>query len=160
MSTLFDYVKAIDDILARNTDEDGVISEEVMEDLEALELARDEKIDNCISFIKSRKAIAEALKNEKQAIARRQQVAENEAERVKEYLTFCLNGSKWESTAGQVSYRKSEAVVVDDEILFIDFGEYHITEIRPDKKAIKEALKAGADIPGVHLEEKQSTIIK
>lgn len=162
MSSLFDYVKAIDEIIASNTDEDGVISEDVLAELDALEMAKNEKVDNCISYIKSRRAMAEMLKAEKQAIDKRQKHAENEAERVAQYLTFCLAGDKWESAAGQVSYRKSEAVIVDDEIAFEEFGEYAITkiEIKPDKKAIKDAIKGGAEIPGVHLEERQSTIIK
>lgn len=159
MSTLFDYVKAIDDIIIANTDEDGVIDEEAIKDeLEALELARDDKINNCISFIKSRKAIAEALKNEKQAIARRQQIAENEAERVKDYLVYCLGGQKWESTAGQVSYRRSEAVEIED--LGEVPEEFLKYEVSADKNAIKKALKEGKDIQGAHLEERVSTIIK
>lgn len=159
MSTLFDYVKAIDDIIIANTDEDGVIDEEAIKDeLEALELARDDKINNCISFIKSRKAIAEALKNEKQAIARRQQIAENEAERVKDYLVYCLGGKKWESTAGQVSYRRSEAVEIED--LSEVPEEFLKYEVSADKTAIKKALKEGKDIQGAHLEERVSTIIK
>lgn len=160
MSSLFDYVKAIDEIIQNNTDEDGVISEEVLAELDALEMAKNEKIDNCISFIKSRKAMAEMLKAEKNALAKRQKTAENEAERIKDYLTFCLAGSKWESAAGQVLYRKSEAVVVDDEEAFDALGEYVITEIKPDKSAIKDVIKSGGSIPGVHLEEKLNTIIK
>lgn len=158
MSSLFDYIKAIDEIIANNTDEDGVISEEVVAELDALELEREEKINNCISYIKSRKAMAEMLKAEKMALARRQQIAENEAERIKDYLTFCLNGTKWESTAGKVSYRKSEAVEIEDLGLLPE--EFTKTKIEADKTAIKAAIKEGQEVPGAHLEEKTSTVIK
>lgn len=160
MSSLFDYIKAIDEIIANNTDEDGVIAEEVLAELDALEVAKEEKIDNCISFIKSREAMAEMLKKERQAIAKREKTAENEVERVKQYLTFCLAGAKWESTAGKVSYRRSEAVEVEDLDEIPAIYKTEVTEVKADKKAIKEAIKNGYEVPGARLEERQSTVIK
>lgn len=160
MSTsLFNYIRQIDDIIALATDEDGVIDyESIKDELEALQLAKDEKVDNVISFIKSRKAMAEALKSEKAAIARRQQQAEREVERMKEYLAFCLDGSKWESTAGKVSYRKSQQVIVDN----FDLLEPEYLKWKPEvnKTAIKEDLKQGVVVDGAHIEDKVNTIIK
>ena len=160
MSTLFEYVKAIDEIIINNTDEDGVISDEALEELNTLELLKDEKVDNCISFYKSRKAIAEALKQEKANINKRQQTAENEAEWMKNYLASCLDGSKWESTAGQISYRKSETVEIDDVQLLSKEYVTEVTEIKPDKTAIKKAIKEGVGVLGAHLEEHINTMIK
>lgn len=160
MSTsLFNYIRQIEDIIALATDEDGVIDyESIRDELEELQLAKDEKVDNVISFIKSRKAMAEALKNEKAAIAKRQQQAEREVERMKEYLAFCLNGSKWESTAGKVSYRKSQQVIVDN----FDLLEPEYLKWKPEvnKTAIKEDLKQGVVVDGAHIEDKINTIIK
>ena len=157
--SLFNYLTQIDDIIAGATDEDGVIDyDSIKDELEALQLAKDEKIDNCISFIKSRTAMAEALKNEKMAINRRQQQAENEAQRVKEYLAFCLDGSKWESTAGKVSYRRSESVEVTNLLALPE--EYQKWKLEADKAALKADLKEGAIIDGAHLIEKINTIIK
>lgn len=156
--TLFDYIKEIEDIIFRSTDEDGIISDDVIEKLDALELAKEEKVDNCIKFYKSRKAMAEALKNEKIAIAKRQQIAENEAERMKEYLAFCLDGSKWESVAGKISYRNSKAVVIEDEdSIPMDFK---IPTYKVDKSAVKFALDKGDNVIGAYIEERMNTIIK
>mgnify|MGYP003304692600 CR=1 FL=1 len=160
MSTsLFNYIRQIDDIIASATDEDGVIDyESIKDEFEALTLKRDEKIDNIISFIKSRKAMAEALKAEKNNIAKRQQQAEREVERMKEYLAFCLDGSKWESTAGKVSYRKSQQVVIDD----IDAlpEEYIRIERVPSKSAIKEDLKQGVIVHGAHMVDNINVTIR
>lgn len=160
MSTsLFNYIQQIDDIIASATDEDGVINyESIKDEFEALTLKRDEKIDNIISFIKSRKAMAEALKAEKNNIAKRQQQAEREVERMKEYLAFCLDGSKWESTAGKVSYRKSQQVVIDD----IDAlpEEYIRIERVPSKSAIKEDLKQGVIVDGAHMVDNINVTIR
>ena len=65
MASLFEYNRQLDELFARATDEDGKIDESMMEELEALQMDRDEKLDNCIWFYKSRKAMAAALKDEK-----------------------------------------------------------------------------------------------
>lgn len=156
--TLYDYIKEIEEIIVSSTDEDGVISDDVMEKLDALELEKADKVDNCIKYYKSRKAMAEALKAEKMAIARRQQIAENDAERMRDYLAYCLGGEKWESIAGKVSYRKSKAVEIDDLEQIPE--EYLKYDVKADKTAIKKELEQGATIIGCHLEENTSTIIK
>lgn len=160
MSTsLFNYIRQMDDIIAGATDEDGVIDyESIKDEFEALQLAKDEKVDNVISFIKSRRAMAQALKEEKNALAKRQQQAEREAERMTDYLAFCLDGSKWESTAGKVYYRKSQSVIVDNIDELSD--EYIRVERIPSKTAIKEDLKQGIIVNGAHIEENVNTIIK
>lgn len=158
MATLFEYVQQIDEIIMRATDEDGVIDEsKLTEELESLELEKSEKVDNCISYYKSRKAMAEALKNEKQAITRRQQIAENEAERMKEYLEVCLKGSKWESVAGKISYRKSVSVEVDENFNDERFISY---EPKISKSEIKDAIKNGEVVEGATLIEKNNMQIK
>ena len=156
--TLFDYVKEIEDIIFRSTDEDGIISDDVIEKLDALELAKEEKIDNCIKFYKSRKAMAEALKTEKMAIAKRQQIAENEAERMKEYLALCLDGSKWESVAGKISYRNSKAIVIDNEDSVP--MDYKIATYKVDKTRIRDAIEHGENVIGAYIEERVNTVIK
>ena len=158
MATLFEYVTMIDDIIANATDEDGVIDEsKLTADLDMLELEKAQKVDNCISFFKSRTAMAEALKKEKMAIAKRQQIAENEAERMKQYLIYCLGGTKWESVAGKISYRKSETVEVDENFNDERFIKY---EPKISKSEIKDALKNGEEISGARLVENQNIQIK
>lgn len=157
--TLWEYNKEIAEAVAAATDEDGVIDEEKLKiDLDKLEQGRAEKIDNCIQYYKNRKALADALKQEKQALEKRQRTAENEAERMKNYLYIALNGSKWESIYGKISYRTSRAVNIEDPALLPP--QYIRTEIKPDKVSIKEALEAGATLEGASLEERTSTIIK
>ena len=156
--TLYDYIKEIDDIIEKSTDDDGVISDEVLQRLDELELEKSDKVDNCIKYYKSRKAIAEALKTEKLALAKRQQIAENEAERMKEYLAFCLDGSKWESVAGKISYRNSKAVVIDNEDSVP--MDYKVATYKVDKTRIKDAIEHGENVIGAYIEERVNTVIK
>ena len=130
-----------------------------------LQMERDAKIENVALWIKELKAEAEAIKNEKQALAERQRVAENKAESLKNWLAYALNGEKFKTAKCSISYRNSESVEVTEEGLEAlmreheDLLTYKLPE--PNKKAIKDAIKNdGLTVAGVQLLQKTSTIIK
>ena len=133
--------------------------------LNELQMERDEKIENVALWIKELKAESEAIKNEKQALAERQRVAENKAESLKNWLAYALNGEKFKTAKCSISYRNSESVEVTEEGLDAlmreheDLLTYKAPE--PNKKAIKDAIKNdGLTVAGVQLVQKTSTIIK
>ena len=135
------------------------------EKLNDLQMERDAKIENVALWIKELKAEAEAIKNEKQALADRQRVAENKAESLKNWLAYALNGEKFKTSKCSISYRNSESVEVTEEGLEAlmrdheDLLTYKTPE--PNKKAIKDAIKNdGLTVAGVQLVQKTSTIIK
>ena len=135
------------------------------EKLNELQMERDAKIENVACWIKELKAEAEAIKNEKQALAERQRVAENKAESLKNWLAYALNGEKFKTSKCSISYRNSESVEVTEEGLEAlmreheDLLTYKTPE--PNKKAIKDAIKNdGLTVAGVQLVQKTSTIIK
>ena len=130
--------------------------------LEALEIQRDEKIENIALFIKNLKAEAEAIKAEKMNLAKRQQTAENRAEWLKQYLTKCLDGEKFFTPKVAISYRKSQTVELIDGLDVSQLPHQFLREIAPevDKTALKDALKEGQEIYGVYLQEHTNTIIK
>ena len=133
--------------------------------LNELQMERDAKIENVALWIKELKAETEAIKNEKQALAERQRVAENKAESLKNWLAYALNGEKFKTAKCSISYRNSESVEVTEEGLEAlmrdheDLLTYKTPE--PNKKAIKDAIKNdGLTVAGVQLVQKTSTIIK
>ena len=133
--------------------------------LNELQMERDAKIENVACWIKELKAEAEAIKNEKQALADRQRVAENKAESLKNWLAYALNGEKFKTAKCSISYRNSESVEVTEEGLEAlmrdheDLLTYKTPE--PNKKAIKDAIKNdGLTVAGVQLVQKTSTIVK
>lgn len=135
-----------------------------IERLNDLQLERDAKIENVALWIKDLKAEAEAIKNEKLALAERQRVAENKAESLKNWLAYALNGEKFKTAKCSVSFRTTESVEVTEEGLEIlmnghdELLTYKAPE--PNKKAIKQALKDGLNVAGVQLVQNTSTIIK
>ena len=129
------------------------------EKLDKLQMERDKKIENVACWIKDLKAEAEALKAEKQALAKRQKVAENKMESLKKYLAYALDGNAFKSIRASVTFRKSQAVEIAD-IYKVDENYLRYKEPEADKTAIKEALKAGKTVAGATLVENTSVIIK
>ena len=134
------------------------------EQLDTLQMERDTKLENVACWIKDLKAEAEALKNEKQALAERQRVAENKAESLKKWLAYALQGEKFKTPKCAISFRKSEAVEVTDEGLNNLMKEHDelltYKAPEPNKTAIKQAIKDGLSVAGVQLVQNISTIIK
>lgn len=134
---------------------------EILDDerLTELQIAREEKIKGVAEWYINLLAEAKALKEEKEKFAQRQKVAENKATSIKKWLDNALQGENFKTTTVQVSYRKSERIVIDD-IYKVDERFLKYAEPTADKAEIKKALKQGEEITGVHLETKQNISIK
>lgn len=153
----------IQDALAMAVDpETGEINEEYMAALDALEMQRDRKIENIICLIKNFRAEAAAIKAEKEALQKRQKAAESRADSLARYLSNALNGERFTSPRGAVTYRKGTKVELNPGVTVYDIDTHYIRMKEPelDKTAIAKALKEGQAVEGVHLEETVSTIIK
>lgn len=131
-----------------------------IEKLEALSMERDRKLTNVACWIKNLEADAAALKAEKEAFAERQRKAEAQIERLKGYLTDALRGEKFSSAECEVSFRKSEIVYIPLEGNIPKKYCKKIVEYKPDKIAIKAALKAGTRVRGAMLQSKLNAQIK
>ena len=129
------------------------------EQLDKLTMEREAKLENVACWIKELKAEAEALKAEKMAFAKRQQVAENKMESLKNYLAYALDGQAFKSVRASVTFRKSQAVEIAD-IYKLDENYLRYKEPEADKTAIKEAFKQGKTVAGATLVENTSVIIK
>lgn len=140
--------------------ETGEIIDEAQFD--ALQMERERKIEGILLWIKNLNAEAKAIREEEKTLAERRKVAENKAERLKNYIQNALNGEKFSTARVAVSYRKSEAVVVDDLESMMCASDDYLTykDPEPNKTKIKEAFKQGVNVPGCHLEERHNMTIK
>lgn len=156
--TLFEIDKAILDFEFEINEETGEILN--ANALDELKMERDAKIEGVGLWIKNLQAEAEAVKNEKNAMADRQKRLENKVESLKGYLTYALAGEKFSTPKVAMSFRRSESVHIEDEHLIPD--EYmNITIVKkPDKKVLKDALKGGKEVLGAELITKQNIQIK
>ena len=127
--------------------------------LDRLQVARDVKIENLCLWVKNLKSDAEAYKAEKESFAKKQKQAENRATSLHNFIQTVLNGENFKTDRVTVSYRKSEAIELEDKICVPD--KYFVPqEPKLDKTGLKKAIKAGEEFGGVHLVERQNMSIK
>ena len=148
------------EILALIDPETGEISDENLEAFAALEMERDAKIEGVACLLKNTIAEGAALKAEKLAFAERQKQAEKNVERLKQYLLNATGGEKFTSLRAQITFRSTTSVEVDEGVdLPAEYLRVKVTT-EPDKDALKAALAAGAEIPGVRLVRSKSVTVK
>lgn len=140
--------------------ETGEITEVLDEErLQALEMAKAEKVDGIACWVKNLTAEADAMKAEEERLAKRRKAAENKAAWLKGYLLAMCNGERFRGIRADVQFRSTPTVAVDDMNLIPPQYIRTKTVTEPDKVALKKALKEG-DVPGAHIEISRSTVIR
>ena len=129
------------------------------EQLQALQLEREQKIESVALWYKNLLSDAEQYAAEEAAFKKKKQSAQAQAERLKEYLRDALGGDKYKSTRVSISYRSTPRVIVED-VLSLPPRFVRFAAPEPDKTAIKDAIKNGEEVNGAHIESSQSIIIK
>ena len=157
MSTLFELNKAIADF-ELEVNEDGEVLN--IDELDALELEKKEKLENIGLWIRNLEAEKDAVSNQKKIFADREARLGKKIDSLKGYLTYALDGQKFSTDKVSVSFRKSQSVKITDEHLVPDsYCEMQMVR-RPNKTNIKEALKRGETVMGAELLEKQNISVK
>ena len=156
MSSLYQINEKVDSIMAKIQsafDEltgeiiDEELYEESQKELDNLEIAQNDKIENIACYIKNLTAEVSVLDNEVKVFLQRKKAKENQLKRVKEYLAnfLKLKGiKKIETPKAVVSFRKSEVLEIEDEELIIDWCRYRgFLKEKPeiDKAKVKKYIK-------------------
>ena len=164
--TLYEIDHAIGEAFEEGVDPNTgeIINEEAWARLEALQMDREQKLENVALWVKDLNAEAAAIKTEEDALKRRRQSAEKKADSLKGYLASALGGSeKFKTARVAISWRRSETAElldgVDPVSLPLEYQRVKVA-VEPDKAKLKEALKSGKIIEGVELVERQNIQIK
>ena len=154
---LYELDKAIADF-ELEVNEDGEVLN--IDELDELNLAREQKIEGISLWVKNLEAEKEAVKHEKDNFADREKRLGKKIDSLKGYLTYALQGEKFSTPKVAVSYRKSKSVEIAEDARLPE-AYVKVEEVRkPDKKMLKEALECGEKIDGVRLVEKQNLSVK
>lgn len=132
-----------------------------VDNLENLQLVKEEKLEGCAVVYKELKAEAEALANEIKALQERKARLVKKQDWLADYMAMALNGEKLKTAKCSISYRKSESVeFTGTNILEVpeDYLKYKEPEL--NKTAIKKAIKDGFAVPGCSLVSKVNMQIK
>lgn len=129
--------------------------------LDALQMEKWSKVDNICRYIKNLQSDIEQYKEEIDRLTARAASAQKKLDSLKEYLAMHLEpGQKADVPSAQIRWRKSTVVTITNESMIpVGYWTQKI-DMKPNKIAIKDMLKAGSSIPGAVLEEKQNLTIK
>lgn len=149
---LFEYDKALTECIDLETGEIDA------EKFEALEMEREQKLENLAMWYKDCNAKAGAIKEEEKALKERREAYERKADSLKNYLDSYLAGTKFETAKVRISYRKSERLVIAEDAKIAKKWLKVSTTV--DKAGIKAELKAGKKVKGCSLETVNNIGIK
>ncbi|MDO5785684.1 MAG: siphovirus Gp157 family protein [Eubacteriales bacterium] len=132
-------------------------------DVDFLDSSFEDKAINCALYIKGLDAEIEAYKTEEERLKNWRKAAEKKRESFMEYIESCMDEvgkTKIQDPRARLSFRKSEQLIVDDPDMLPRKFIVVKTEEKPDKTAIKAAIKAGTEISGAHIENCRNLQIK
>ena len=161
MSSLYDITMAIA-TYEMEFDSDGVWINEG--ELDALNIEKDEKIENLLLWAKNLLSEADAIRAEKKTLDSREKSRVNKAENILDYVSRVLDGDKFSTPRVEVKWRKSTQTVVPDiDAVPDEYCDISVSR-KPVKAKIKEYLEGieGSDetCSWAHLEKKNNMSIK
>jgi chaperonin cofactor prefoldin len=165
MSTLYELTADFQNLLMLAEDPD-TDPQAFADTLEGIEGAIEDKADGYAKVIRNLEADAAACDAESKRLRNKKQTIENNIKRMKSALQFAMQmtgKTKFKTALFTFGIRKNPVSVVIDAANVRDFPEQYIIESEPilDKRALKDALKAGEDMTGLcHLEQSESLSIR
>lgn len=131
--------------------------------LDSLNMQFEDKVSNILRYRRTLELTSDAVSNEIDRLTSLKKYYERKAQNLKNYVSYAMTKAEkdnLELETAKLSFRKSETTEVDDLTLIPD--EYILTKVTksPDKTALKNAVKGGKEIPGVHIETHKNLIIK
>ena len=161
---LFEIDDKIEALLNQGLDEEtGEISEECLEELAALEEAKDSKCLAVAAYLRGEEAEANAVQAVIEGLKRRQERHKNRAAGLKNYLEMHADPGKNLSDARvEIKWRKSTPVdILDEKLLPKQYWRVKpAPKPEPNKVKIAADLKLGEKVPGARLLQRLNLTVK
>ena len=161
--SFFECQEIIDKVTAIAAANDGVISDENIEALVEAQTQAPARLKSMCNFTKLLDSKVDLCKQAKEDINTSQKHAEDIVDRIKSRLAKWVDGKgkSYHVAEYEMKSRASKSVKLVDGFDNAMFCKREtVTVLTPDKKAIKEALQAGEDVPGAELVESYNLTIK
>lgn len=158
-----EYQKLYNALMESVNEETGELDIDISKELEQVEGEFTAKAVAVATVYRKLKLDSSELDGEIKRLKAIKDRIDKQSDRVKEYLSMACESVGITNISGiyaNISFRKSEETVIDNQDLLP--AEYIVekTTYSPDKVKIKAALKAGKEVQGAHIEEKQNIQIK
>lgn len=133
-----------------------------MNALDELEGEITEKADNIVRYMRNLGAEADALKTEENRLYQKRRAVENKIERLKAYLAAqIMMAGLHELKAGLFKLRfqpTTPAISIIDESVIPE--KFWVVKREISKTDIKEAIKAGEEVPGIEIQRGETLVIR
>jgi hypothetical protein len=118
-----------------------------------------EKLDHIAGALASLEAVQANARGEIERLRARQQSAENAARRLEGYVLHVLRERDGRPLKGRnvtFTVRHSEALIIDDPDAVPAAWKRTTISVDIPKDPIKKAIKTGENVPGAHIEQRES----
>ena len=160
---LYDISKELNELMNRipeNPTPEEV--EQLQQEYLLLDWSFNDRIENTIKYIKNLESDINSIDFEVERLEKKKWPINNKINRLKDYIDSAMNIAwydKLTTPIAKLSYRKSEAVFIEDEELVPDEFKTQVTSTKISKSDIKKALKIW-EVLWVRLITKQNLQIK
>ncbi|ASG90506.1 hypothetical protein DTG75_04930 [Salmonella enterica subsp. salamae] len=129
---------------------------DVADTLEGEELALADKFDGIMALVRNLEGQASIVAGEVKRLSERKKSFDTQAKNLRTYILLCLQAAQvknFKTDRNTLTIRHGAInVVVDNADLLPDELVNIETVTTPDKRKIKEAIEAGVEVEGAHLE--------
>lgn len=157
------YLAIRDELLNTIDEETGEVDSEVLERLNSIQESFEAKAQNVALVCLELRDKKETIKREIERLQCLLKCAERGEAWLRGYLSEAMTSTGYERIDGvttNISFRSSEETVIDNmDELPKEFIKEKVT-YAPDKTAIKQAIRAGKEVNGAHIEKKKNLQIK
>lgn len=136
--------------------------DDIADTLEGEELALGDKFDGIMTLVRNLEGKAKTVDEEAKRLSDRKKSFDTQAKNLKAYILQCLQAAQlktFKTERNTLTVRKGSVSVVIDNLDQLPDDVVDVTTVvAPDKKKIKEAIEAGTEIKGAHLEIGQESL--
>ena len=161
MKSLYNITTEFAEIMQEIEANEGEITPIYEAALEIVEDELEQKATNYVEFIGDRTAFIARIDEEVKRLQALKKANKNLIERLKNnLLSAVLQFGDFTITKGLKKFttRKSQSLIIEDETKVP--GKFQIVETKPNKAAIKAAIKAGETVAGCYIQDNKNLSIK
>jgi len=157
---LYEISSALEEIVNNAVfDENGELLEDISEKLNALKNEKSERVLDLARYIKNATSDYEAISAEIKNLSERRARIGKKIESVKKYLSAFAMNEKFSDSSCDVSWRKSNKIIVDEDLEKIP-EEFLRIKKEANKVLIKKAIDEGAVITWAKSVQETNLVIK
>lgn len=157
------YLAIRDELFDTMDEKTGEVNSEVLERLNSIQESFEVKAQNVALVCLELRDRKETIEREIDRLEKLKKRAKRGEAWLEMYLSEAMTSTGYETIDGaftKISFRSSEETIIDNiDELPKEFIKEEVT-YSPDKTAIKQAIKAGKEVNGAHIEKKKNLQIK